>query len=95
MRNRQLAISLRVSEKEKRDIERNAKICKLTLSAYIRKLALGKVVSDFPLKDFYEAYSNVSRLKNSFKDMSEDEIERHLDVILRKMLEIYQNENGG
>ena len=95
MRKRQLAISLRVSEKEKRDIERNAKICKLTLSAYIRKLALGKVVSSFPLKDFYEAYSSLSRLKSSFKNMNENEIEHHLDVILRKMLEIYQNENGG
>ena len=95
MKNRQLAISFRVSEKEKKAIENNARKSNSNLSAYIRKSALKKSVSAFPLKDFYEAYSSLSRLKVSFKNMNENEIEHHLDVILRKMLEIYQNENGG
>ena len=44
MRERIAAINIRVTEREKRKMEKSARLCGLTLSAYLRKLGLGKQV---------------------------------------------------
>ena len=44
MRQRTTAINIRVTEGEKRKMETAAKKCGLSLSAYLRKLGLGKEV---------------------------------------------------
>jgi len=44
MRTRTVAINIRVTEGEKRRMESAAKKCGISLSAYLRKLGLGKEV---------------------------------------------------
>lgn len=55
MRNRTFGINIRVTEKEKKRIEKYAKKCKLSVSEYLRQLANGyepriyeSVLEEFP-----------------------------------------------
>lgn len=55
MRERAKAINVRVTESEKRKMEKAAKMCGLSLSAYLRKLGLGKEIRVTSPQSFYEA----------------------------------------
>ena len=44
MRNRTIGINVRVSENEKKKLQRNAKKCNLNLSSYLRKSGLQKEI---------------------------------------------------
>ena len=55
MRTRTVAINIRVTEGEKRRMESAAKKCGISLSAYLRKLGLGKEVQAISPPSFYEA----------------------------------------
>ena len=48
MRNRSIGINVRVNEKEKKKLQRNAKKSGLTLSAYLRKTGLGQKIYEIP-----------------------------------------------
>ena len=60
MRQRTTAINIRVTETEKRKMENAAKKCGLSLSAYLRKLGLGKQVQASLPQEFYEAYRGLT-----------------------------------
>ncbi|MCH5323994.1 MAG: hypothetical protein J1E39_02165 [Eubacterium sp.] len=98
MRERAIAINIRVTETEKRKMERNAKLCSLSLSAYLRKVALGKEVRAVAPQSFYEAYRQVKVLKAGWKTSSEAAVDRAFELLEQSILNAYHEleskENG-
>lgn len=94
MRERSVAINIRVTESEKKKLERAAKSCGLSLSAYLRKLGLGKEVQAISPPDFYEAYRQLKSLREQRKTLSEGEIERGFDEVIQSFLRAYHAING-
>ena len=95
MRLRKTAINLRVTENEKKKLEKSARYCGLSLSEYLRKVGLGKEVRAVSPQSFYEAYRLLLLLKNRRKTMRETEIDRALEESVRLLLEAYHDLNGG
>lgn len=60
MRKRKELINIRVDETEKRKIKKNADLCGLSISEYIRKAALEKEIRRIPSRQLYDAYEFVS-----------------------------------
>ena len=98
MRERAIAINIRVTEIEKRRIERNAKLCGLSLSAYLRKVALGKEIRAVAPQSFYEVYRQVKVLKAGWKTSSEVTVDRAFELLEQSILNAYHelesNQNG-
>ena len=55
-RKRTTAIQVRVTEQEKRKLERQAKRCGLSLSGYLRRVGVGKSTAAFPYQRFHALY---------------------------------------
>ncbi len=101
MRERAIAINIRVTETEKRKMERNAKLCGVSLSAYLRKVALGKEVRAVAPQSFYEVYRQVKVLKAGWKTSSEATVDRAFELlelleqsILNAYHDLESSENG-
>ncbi len=60
MRNRNVGINIRVSEKEKERIIKNADKCQLTVSEYLRKLANGHEPKELPNGKIFEEIANLN-----------------------------------
>ena len=95
MRKREVGINIRVTETEKRKLELNARRCKLSLSAYLRKLGFGYAVQVLPQKELYQIYKAVSYLENDLDELSKGQIREHLQDIKSKLLEVYLSESQG
>lgn len=89
MRERTTAINIRVTENEKQRIEKSARLCGLSLSAYLRKLGLGKQVQAVSPPEFYEVYRQLKALKERRKSLPESEIDRAFDDIIQGFLLAY------
>ena len=98
MRERAIAINIRVTETDKRKMERNAKLCGVSLSAYLRKVALGKEVRAVAPQSFYEVYRQVKVLKAGWKTSSEATVDRAFELLEQSILNAYHDlessENG-
>ena len=101
MRERAIAINIRVTETEKRKMERNAKLCGVSLSACLRKVALGKEVRAVAPQSFYEVYRQVKVLKAGWKTSSEATVDRAFELlelleqsILNAYHDLESSENG-
>ena len=55
-RKRTTAIQVRVTEQEKRKLERQARQCGLSLSGYLRRVGAGKPAATFPRRRFRDLY---------------------------------------
>lgn len=91
MRQRTTAINIRVTETEKRKMENAAKKCGLSLSAYLRKLGLGKQVQASLPQEFYEAYRGLTALRDNFKSLPDDRISEGFDYVISKFLNAYHS----
>ena len=91
MRQRTTAINIRVTETEKRKMENAAKKCGLSLSAYLRKLGLGKQVQASLSQEFYEAYRGLTALRDNFKSLNDDRISDGFDYVISKFLSAYHS----
>lgn len=60
-RQRNLGINIRVTPAEKRKIERNAKKCKLTVSEYLRQIAMNVEPKELPSEEIIQS---IMRLRN-------------------------------
>ena len=89
MRTRTVAINIRVTEGEKRRMESAAKKCGISLSAYLRKLRLGKEVQAISPPSFYEAYRELTRLRDSWKTLPDETIDRYFNGVIQKFLQAY------
>ena len=59
-RTREYPIQIRVTESEKRRLQRNARACRMSLSAYMRAVGLGKEIRPFPTKSIHSTVASVS-----------------------------------
>lgn len=65
MRTRNKLINIRVTNDEWATLERKAKKCGLSLSAYLRKVGLNQNIKTAPSGYLYEAYQTVCNMNNS------------------------------
>ena len=80
MRERTVHINLRVTEKEKDIIVRNAQKCGLSLSEFLRKLALGYIPKAMPPFEYHQLNHMLMTLYAAFK---EDSTQENAEVIVR------------
>lgn len=95
MQEKTQQILIRVSPKEKKKLERNAKKSGLSLSSYLRKTGLKEEIYSIPDKDFYKIYVEISELKSKLFDTNIYDINADLEQIKRHFLEIYNSEKVG
>ena len=88
-------ICIRVSEKDKKKIKRNAKNCGLNISEYLRKVALKEEVYPIPDKTFYKIYLDICKVKNNLYDMKIERIDKCLEMIQNNFLYIYNSKKVG
>ena len=84
MRNRTIGINVRVSENEKKKLQKNAQKANLKLSSYLRKVGLQQKIYEIPDEELRKIYAGIVELKNEFPYMSNEE---KVDVAKRKICE--------
>lgn len=89
MRTKNVGINIRVDEKEKRKLERNAKKSGLSLSAYLRKTGLNHEIIEIPDQKYYEIYNKIIELKNEIEELGKEQIKERLIKIQSDFLDIY------
>ena len=70
-RQRNLGINIRVTPYEKKKIERNAKKCRLTVSEYLRQLAMNKEPKELPSTEMVESLIRLNDVITAFEKNSE------------------------
>lgn len=81
-RQRNLGINIRVTPAEKKKIERNAKKCRLSVSEYLRKLAMGIEPKELPSKEIEESFLRINDVINDIEVMKK----RVADPVTRDFL---------
>ena len=84
MRNRTIGINVRVSENEKKKLQKNAQKANLKLSSYLRKVGLQQKI-----------YAGIVELKNEFPYMSNEEIKEKIAKMQSDFLDIYNHKKDG
>lgn len=95
MTNKMVEIHIRVSENEKKKLQKNAKKSGLSLSSYLRKVGLKKEIYPIPDKEFYKIYLDICTLKSNIYRLEKDEIIKNLEQMSKKFLDIYYSKNNG
>lgn len=95
MKEKATEICIRVSQSEKKKLQRNAKKSGLSLSSYLRKVGLKEEIYSIPDKDFYKIYVAISNLKTEIFDINIYDINSKLEQIKRDFLEIYNSKKVG
>lgn len=93
LKEKTVQICIRISEKEKKKLQRNAKKSGLSLSTYLRKTGLKQKIFPIPDKEFYEIYLDICKIKNDIYRMEIDEIEEYLNVVEHNFLIIYNGDD--
>ena len=88
-RKRATAIQVRVTEQEKRRMERQAKRCGLSLSGYLRRVGTGKPATAFPSQRFRDLYQQVNGLRESLATQSIEQTAAQLDELAGQLLSAY------
>ena len=89
MRSRTVEINIRVDEKEKKKLQRNAKRSGLSLSAYLRKAGLNQEIYEIPDKRLQDIYNLVCQIKDNLYRIEKDRIDNGLAQVKEKFLEIF------
>ena len=97
-RKRTTAIQVRVTEREKRKLERQAKRCGLSLSGYLRRVETGKPAAVFPSQRFHALYQRVNFLRDNLATQSMERTAAQLDELAGQILTAYTSggtDDGG
>ena len=94
MRQRASAINLRVTPAEKRKMEHAARNCQLSLSAYLRKLGLGKTVQAVSTPALYMLYREIVQLQENWKSQPESITDHDFETLLADFLSLYNQLNS-
>ena len=97
MRERNININIRVTDKEKKALERSAKRAGLSLSAFLRKAGLNQKISAAPSDTLHKAYDATEWLLNRLSKFSKSEIEVNLINIRELIFDAYyekEDSNG-
>lgn len=95
MKEKTVEIHIRVSENEKKKLQKNAKKSGLSLSSYLRKVGLKKEIYPIPDKEFYKIYIDICTLKTNIYKLEKDKIIENLEQILKEFLDIYYSKSNG
>ncbi len=90
-RKRTTAIQVRVTEQEKRKLERQARRCGLSLSGYLRRVGAGKSAAAFPRQRFHTLYQQVNALRNNLATQPIERTAAQLDELAGQILTAYTN----
>ena len=88
-RKRTTAIQVRVTEQEKRKLERQAKRCGLSLSGYLRRVGTGEPVAAFHSQRFHELYRQVNGLRDDPTTQPMERTAAQLDELAGLILTAY------
>ena len=91
-RKRTTAIQVRVTEQEKRKLERQAKRCGLSLSGYLRRVGTGKPAATFPSQRFHALYQQVNFLRDNLTTQPMERTAAQLDELAGQILTAYTSE---
>ena len=94
MRERNVLINIRVTDKEKKALERSAKRAGLSLSAFLRKAGLNERIFVKPSAFLFKAYEATERLLKKFPSFSKSDIEVCLIDIEEKLLDAYHEKEA-
>lgn len=94
-RKRTTAIHVRVTEQEKRQLERQARRCGLSLSGYLRRVGSGKAVTTFPSQQFRDLYQQVNSLKANLGVQTAEQTAAQLDELAGQLLFAYTSGGTG
>jgi len=70
-RKRKLGINIRVTPEEKKKIERNARKCRLTVSEYLRQLAMNKEPKELPTEKIIQSLMRLRTVNSAFEKAAE------------------------
>ena len=91
-RQRNLGINIRVTPEEKKKIERNAKKSRLSVSEYLRQIAMKVVPKELPAKEIEESFLRINEVigtVNNMKRQSSDPVtQKFCDDIYADLLRI-------
>ena len=68
-RKRNTGINIRVTPEEKKKIERNARKCRLSVSEYLRKIAMKVEPKELPAKEIEESFLRINEVIGAVNDM--------------------------
>ena len=88
-RKRTTAIQVRVTEQEKRKLERQARLCGLSLSGYLRRVGAGKPATAFPRQRFQTLYQQVNALRDNLTTQPVERTAAQLDELAGQILAAY------
>ncbi len=88
-RKRTTAIQVRVTEQEKRQLERQARQCGLSLSGYLRRAGGGRAVTAFPSQRFRDLYQQLNSLRGNLRTQPPEQTEAQLDELAGQLLSAY------
>lgn len=91
MRNRTIGINVRVSENEKKKLQRNAKKSKLSLSSYLRKSGLQQRIYEVPDEKIYKIYTGITDLKYQFPYLNNEEVKEKIEQMQSDFLDVYNH----
>ncbi len=97
-RKRTTAIQVRVTEQEKRKLERQARLCDLSLSGYLRRVGVGKAAAVFPRQRFHALYQQVNTLRDNLTTQPMERTAAQLDELAGQILTAYTSggtDDGG
>ena len=95
MRNRTIGINVRVSENEKKKLQKNAQKANLKLSSYLRKVGLQQKIYAIPDEELRKIYAGIVELKNEFPYMNNEEIKEKIAKMQSDFLDIYNYKKDG
>ncbi len=91
-RQRNLGINIRVTPQEKKKIERNANKCRLSVSEYLRQIAMKVEPKELPAKKIEESFLRINEVIGTVSDMkrqsSDPATQRFCDEIYADLLRI-------
>lgn len=88
-RKRTTAIQVRVTEQEKRKLERQARRCGLSLSGYLRRVGTGKPAATFPRQRFQALYQQINVLRDNLTTQTMERTAAQLDELAGQILTAY------
>ena len=91
-RKRTTAIQVRVTEQEKRKLERQARRCGLSLSGYLRRVGVGKSTMEFPYQRFRDLYRQVNGRRENLTTQPMEQTAAQLDELAGEILTAYTSE---
>ena len=91
MRERTVHINLRVTDKEKAIINRNARKCGLSVSEFLRKLALGYIPKAMPSFEYQQLNQTLMALYSAFKENGSQESVDVIVSVVRNLEDVFLN----